>query len=121
MEHVLNEFSFLNQFILSQLHPLSLLFTNFKSLNNFPFTIFTSNRERIEKTFSDSIFSITIDSHRCPVISSTQKPISHMINGSISSRGSTTQSSCLNNFRPSLLHLRNENISSPSMIDGFMQ
>jgi hypothetical protein len=111
-----NNFSFFDKFLLSYFHHLSLVIIYLKILNYLMALIGNSYWEWINEIFLNSIFSVAINTHWCPLVISTSIPISHMFNSSISCRGSRTESSLFNYCWSSLLYLWYKSLSSPFII-----
>lgn len=116
-----NQISFFDQLILGDLHHGSLLLINIDILNDIVLLILYCYWEWIDQILLYSIFSITKDSHWSPFPISSSMPISHMLNGCISSTSSWTQTSLFNNSCSSLLYLRYKLFSSPVIIQFIME
>lgn len=116
---MINEFSFLNQFFLSNAHHFSLIVINRDIFLYLVLIVVYCDWERVYKAFFNAIVSFTLHSHRYPILS-TQIPISHVSNGCISSTSSTTFSSCSDDLCTSLLYSGNEFFIEPIFINSFI-
>ena len=110
------KFSFLNELFLSNTHHFSLIVINRDIFLYGILMIGHCYWEGVNQTLFDSIVSFTLDSHRYPILS-TQIPISHMSNSSISSTSSTTFSSSTNNFSSSFLYSWNKLFVKPILVN----
>src|SRR5690606_2013128 len=109
--------AFFSQLLFGLLHQVAAELAHLKTLYDAVLAALADHREGVDQTFGDAVAAIAGNAHADDLVLGAKRPVTHVLDGGIGSRGRAGQTARLDDGGAALLHGGDEVLHYPVVVD----